>query len=137
MTPFREGKLGSVKTILNADPAALYQLDDSKRFNTLMPLNVAAMLGKIEIMQFLIDLGADVNKVGEHRFATALQAAVFFDKKEAVKLLLKSGAEINRVLKMDWELRSPLSDARTKEMAALLIEAGAWTWRATQSMQPR
>src|ERR1700709_1583498 len=70
-----DGNLESVKSILKADPEALYKINEPNRTIALMPLTLAALLDKTEILQFLIDSGADVNKVADHRFATPMLAA--------------------------------------------------------------
>jgi hypothetical protein len=58
------------------------------------PLLVAATFGQVEVANFLIEKGANVN-AGSNDGATALHGAAFFCHTEIVKLLLDKGAEVN------------------------------------------
>ena len=55
------------------------------------PIHVAAIRGSVDELNALIDAGADVNAVGEHRM-TPLHEAVGQERLEAVQLLLARGA---------------------------------------------
>jgi len=56
------------------------------------PLILAALLGKTEIAQALIDAGADVNQTNNEG-STALHTAAFFCRPDIVKALLAAGAD--------------------------------------------
>ena len=58
------------------------------------PLIVAAIFGRVEAAELLLEKGANVN-AGSNDGATALHGAAFFCRTEIVKLLLYKGAEIN------------------------------------------
>ncbi|KAH8834271.1 hypothetical protein DL96DRAFT_1810581 [Flagelloscypha sp. PMI_526] len=60
------------------------------------PLHVAAVEENLEVAQFLVERGADVNAAGGP-FGTPLQAAAQCASLEIVKLLVDNGAEVNRV----------------------------------------
>ncbi|KAG5793238.1 hypothetical protein H9Q69_007716 [Fusarium xylarioides] len=57
-------------------------------------LQAASCLGKLEVVQLLLDKGADINAQGSH-FSNALQAALYWGNLEVIQLLLDKGADIN------------------------------------------
>jgi ankyrin repeat protein len=66
------------------------------RGNCCMPLYLAAGQGRLEVVRYLLDEGADVN-AREQFGDTALTEAVFNDQLAAVKELLFRGADSNAV----------------------------------------
>ena len=74
-------------------------------------LIAAIVLGNIEIVELLIDSGADVNGVDSRFFKTALMHAVERNFCKAVELLINKGADVNF--------------RRTRRCAKMLLEAGA------------
>lgn len=66
----------------------------NSRANCCMPLFLAAGSGRLEVVRFLIDEGADVN-AREQRGATALTEAVYYGHLSVVKELLSRGADVN------------------------------------------
>ena len=56
-------------------------------------LQAAAYDGNLEVVQLLLDKGAEVNAQGGH-YGNALQAAAYDGKSEVVRLLLDKGAEV-------------------------------------------
>src|SRR5438046_3492122 len=97
----QEGKLEPVQTIVKSDPAALDKFNDPN-YGGGTPLCHAAGYGNIAIMNFLISAGADINKCDEKTMRSPLFAAVHNEKREAVKLLLKSGADVNLTIKYSY-----------------------------------
>jgi ankyrin repeat protein len=59
------------------------------------PLDKAVYHGNLIIAQLLIDSGTKVDDLGPNMSGTALMTAVSHNKIEAVKLLLKNGADVN------------------------------------------
>jgi RNA polymerase sigma factor (sigma-70 family) len=58
-------------------------------------LALAAHFGHVEVMQLLIDRGADLNRLATHRIAvTPLHAALFGRQLEAALLLVERGADV-------------------------------------------
>jgi len=85
------GLLDLVQQFLNADPSLL----DSYSPEGFTSLALAAHFGKLEVLKFLISRGADVNSVSKHPMnVTALHAALFGRRNDAVNLLLASGADV-------------------------------------------
>eukprot|EP00792_Barthelona_sp_PAP020_P006228 TRINITY_DN2937_c0_g1_i1.p1 TRINITY_DN2937_c0_g1~~TRINITY_DN2937_c0_g1_i1.p1 ORF type:complete len:782 (-),score=191.21 TRINITY_DN2937_c0_g1_i1:1317-3662(-) len=88
------------------------------------PLHVACENRRLEIIQFLITFGADVNAL-DNNFESALHKVVLNNHIDAIQLLLAEGATIDIV---DKEGRTPLRyavDNQFVEVAYLLISNGA------------
>ena len=88
------------------------------------PLHWAAGAGKVNTMEVLISLGADVDALSNSD-ATPLHQAVLRNRPEAVKLLIRSNADLNSQNKSG---HTPLDYAKANgwtELATLLQEAGA------------
>ena len=98
---------------------------NAKNENGKTPLNIAVVLGYVEIAQLLIKKGADVNAKDIYG-RTPLHNAVMDKRIDLMKLLLDSGADINA---KDNDLEfTPLHRAviyGPLEIAQLLIEEGA------------
>ena len=60
------------------------------------PLVIAAYEGRTEILQLLLEAGADVHAVDPSMKATALHAAAYAGRTEAVKLLIQYKIDIDR-----------------------------------------
>ena len=88
------------------------------------PLHWAAGAGKVNTMEVLISLEADVDALSNSD-ATPLHQAVLRNRPEAVKLLIRSNADLNSQNKSG---HTPLDYAKANgwtELATLLQEAGA------------
>ena len=58
-------------------------------------IGLAAHFGHVEVMRWLIDQGADINRVATHRISvTPLHAALFGRQIDAARLLIESGADV-------------------------------------------
>lgn len=93
------------------------------------PLLVAAFMGPDdidrEIIQLLIQAGADVNAVGRQYHETPLHYAVRAGNRDTVQLLIDSGADIDaRSSERDTPLQSAVSMGHV-EICELLLAAGA------------
>ena len=88
------GDFGRVKQLVAQDP----ELVNSLSGDGFTPLGLAAFTGRLEIAEFLLAQGADVNFVsqGENQF-TALTGAVASGSAPIVKLLLMHGADPNHL----------------------------------------
>ncbi|XP_062579114.1 serine/threonine-protein phosphatase 6 regulatory ankyrin repeat subunit B-like, partial [Saccostrea cucullata] len=97
------------------------------------PLTVACMEGHINIVQELIEEGADINHQGEYN--TPLTAACEGGHISVVKELIQAGADIN----LRGEINTPLvtaSECGHKSLVTELIEMGADVNPATQFDSP-
>jgi ankyrin repeat protein len=93
------------------------------------PLTVAAVLGRADMVRWLLERGADVEDVAPHdRFKPALCAAAYGKSPEVASLLIAAGADLEAC---DRFGTTPLANAFINcftdplPLAALLIEHGA------------
>jgi bla regulator protein blaR1 len=92
------------------------------------PLIIAAMLNRLDLAKLLLAHGASVDAVviGDE---TALINAAWRGHFAMTQLLVDSGADVNlgvRAMAWDgWELRSPLSMAKTQQIRDYLVSRGA------------
>jgi ankyrin repeat protein len=90
------------------------------------PLGLAAFFGQIEIVEFLLSRGAEVNSPSRNAMRVMpLHSAIANQRSEIVKLLLEHGADVNATQADDF---TPLHEAAQNGMADVtqwLIERGA------------
>jgi ankyrin repeat protein len=79
-----------VKHFIESDISLL----NCKFYNESTPILTASYVGHIEIIEYLIEKGADINSIGDHGL-TPLLMAVYNGKFNAVKYLVEHGANIN------------------------------------------
>ena len=84
------GDLDGVLSILEVDPTRMMQCD----YRGLTPLHHAARCGHIELIEFLVDRGADLEAANRHGHVP-LSVAVEENQIESVVCLLDRGAEPN------------------------------------------
>lgn len=117
------GNLPAVRRCLKEGVSA--EVRDSYGYT---PLMVAALTGRAEIVDFLLEQGADKEaRVSEHQPATALWLACRMGKVDMVRKLLDAGADIEACGR-DGSLMSPLTIAcwyDRLETVRLLLERGA------------
>lgn len=113
------GNLESVRKILENDPALL----ESKQENEMTPLMFAASQGKIDIVRYLIENGADINYIKSDGPSSLLFAAMFRHE-DVVRLLVENGAEVNSGNGQDAPIFKAI-EYGTKEIAEYLVEKGA------------
>lgn len=114
------GQLSMVQALLRYD-VALDRRDSTGE----MALHDAARNGHVEVVQALLDAGADVRPHGGRFNATPLHAAARAGHVEVVKMLLEHGAPLDAP---DSASEVPLHDAvrgGNAEVVAALIAAGA------------
>lgn len=110
----------SIADIVKADSGYkfLFELKDSLGRGV---VHWAAASESTDILEDLIEMGADIN-VPDDRDQTPLFIAVNMDAPDALKLLLKAGANPDQ---LDYDLRSVVGYARHFEIFKILKEAGA------------
>lgn len=114
-----EGKLKIVQKYVNADPSAA----NFKTFGW-SPLQMAANKGNIEMAKYLLSKGADINYIHPTANHTAFMLSAFNHQDEMVKLLAKSGADVNVKLKGDVSLIRFFRDEGDTKMVELLTSLG-------------
>jgi hypothetical protein len=89
-TAIKQGDLNQVRSLLGADPARANMMTV---FGTW--LHVAASFGKLEIVKYLVDEGADLNRNGGILGGAAIKDAASEGQIEIVKYLLARGAKLD------------------------------------------
>ena len=117
----KDGDLEAVRGILAADPGLLQMMDEELR----TPLHFAAESGEVEVAEFLLSQGAEINS--EDRGGdTPLHRAVLNGGPEMVGLLLEHGPDLEV---QNSYGRTPLHyvarETGSAELAALLLDAGS------------
>ncbi|KAM6537139.1 hypothetical protein FALCPG4_003085 [Fusarium falciforme] len=87
-------------------------------------LQAASSGGHLEVVQLLLDKGADVNAQGGH-FSNALQAASSGSHLEVVQLLLDKGADVNAQGGQFGNALQASSSGSRLEVVQLLLDKGA------------
>lgn len=91
----KAGDLAVVQALLAVNPQLAHARDEDKS----TPLHYAAWKGHPEIIDLLIDAGADIGAHNEngHWGTTALHAAAHGNRKTAAEALIRRGANVNAV----------------------------------------
>jgi len=85
-----QGDLAAVKKLLEQNPALLEARDDDEGVT---PLAYAAGFGRMEVLEFLVARGADVN-ARDPRGLSALLLTVYTGQLQALRFLLDKGADV-------------------------------------------
>jgi ankyrin repeat protein len=115
-----KGDLKKVKEIIDRDPNEI-NVQDAQGFT---PLHLASGKGHIEIVEFLLNHGADI-ELEIFNGVTPLMLAAQYVTNETIKTLLEHGAKVNH---KDESGRTALHNAAAyngKEIMNLLISYGA------------
>lgn len=88
------------------------------------PIQMAANKNQLETVKYLISKGGDINYIHPLSHNTAFHLAVFNGFDDMVKLLAKSGADINVKLKADVSILRSVKDAGNTHMVELLTSLG-------------
>lgn len=116
-TAVRYENLDIVEMLLNANPANINKGDQ----NGETPLHVASRNGSVDIMNLLLERGADIDKPDNDR-ETPLHSASRCGKERSVRLLLKEKAKTDRT---DNDGETPLHAASRRgheSVVAVLLE---------------
>lgn len=115
-----KGNLEGVKALLKKNPEMMEAIDSDKT-----PLQYAIRTGKRDIIEYLVQNGADVNRktsVYNPKGEIPLHMAVRMDEYDVASLLLSNGAEPNNA---DKDGETPLSYSKNLKMTELLVKNGA------------
>lgn len=91
------------------------------------PLLLAAEQGRMQIVEYLVEQGADVNATtptgtGE---ITPLRYAISNDDWEMTRYLIRNGAEVNKANPQGWTPIMTAARLGNREIIELLLDAGA------------
>lgn len=114
------GELDSVRALLESDPQLLNVIDQGGY----TPLHKAAYNGHVEIVEYLISKGADLN-ARSNSGSTPLHGAAFHGHPEAVRTLIEKGAEIDIKNNGGYTPFLGACAGGRFDAASLLIEHGA------------
>ncbi|HWI47026.1 MAG TPA: ankyrin repeat domain-containing protein [Rummeliibacillus sp.] len=116
------GKLSRVKELVESDTKLVSEYAN----DGFTALGLASYLGYKDIVEYLIDKGADLNSTSKNSMKVMpLHSAVATKKVGIAELLLKNGAKVNATQDSGW---TPLHEATLHgqiEMIQLLIRYGA------------
>ena len=131
----REGKVQEIRSLFSSGicDRNCINLDDNNSSD--VPLCVAAKNGHGNVVQLLLDNGADLNKRDNYGItplnragATPLHWAAEEGHKDVVKLLIVRGADPNQgVGEVEWTPLQKAAYHRHKGVAQILIDGGAST----------
>lgn len=116
------GDLSRVKDLVRADAEVVNQPNDNEKRD--LPLHSAAIAGQLEIIEYLIANGADVEGQDADQ-STPLMLASRNSQAEATKLLLRHGASTDMVGLTGGTAASSAVISGNLEVAQILREAGA------------
>ena len=88
------------------------------------PLSEAASLGYVDLVKYLLSVGARLKVDGQHE--PTIHEAVRSGKPELVKLILEAGAEVNEIASPDeTPLHVAAEEDENTEIVRILVTAGA------------
>ncbi len=115
-----EGDMAKVEALIAKNPA----LTDAKDEMGLTPLIYAVSRGHREVVELLLNEGADVNTQDDAGYSP-VHIAAFRGNKEMLEFLIKKGANLNRKNEMGVTALHDMAMQGQKEIVALLIDNGA------------
>ncbi len=115
------GDLKIVKQYVAKDPKVV-----NEKFFAWSPIQMAATKGKLEMVKYLKEKGADIDYVHPVTKMTAFHLAAFDNYDDIVNYLAKSGADIQKKMKGDISIIRVMKDEgeRGTNMVKLLISLG-------------
>lgn len=115
------GDLKTVKKYVAKDPKVI-----NEKFFAWSPIQMAATKGKLEMVKYLKEKGADLDYVHPATKMTAFHLAAFDNYEDIVNYLAKSGADIQKKMKGDISIVRVMKDEgeRGEKMVKLLISLG-------------
>jgi cytohesin len=118
----RAGNLEKVKSMVERNPSLVQAKDDYGESRT--PLHWAVRWDQKEIVEFLIEKGAEVNS-RDNSDTTPLYFAVTINQKDLAELLLSQGADVNAKNNHDFTSLHLAAIKGFQEMVEFLLTQGA------------
>ncbi|XP_064641008.1 ankyrin repeat and SAM domain-containing protein 6-like isoform X2 [Lineus longissimus] len=119
----KNGDIQRMKEILAQDPT---QRDACSPHDGATPLMFAAMTGRFDMAQMLIEKGCDIDKQDTISGWTALMQATYHGKKNVAKLLINAGANVTIPAKNGctaFDMASLIDDVETELLRLLAAKA--------------
>lgn len=115
------GDLKTVKQYVAKDPKVV-----NEKFFAWSPIQMAATKGKLELVKYFKEKGADIDYVHPVTKMTAFHLAAFDNYEDIVNYLAKSGADIQKKMKGDISIIRVMKDEgeRGEKMVKLLTSLG-------------
>ncbi|XP_074598395.1 protein fem-1 homolog A-like [Brevipalpus obovatus] len=100
----------------------VYECDEDKSFHFVTPLWCAAVSGKLDVLKFLVERGADIDSVSD-KGSTPVRSACYMNHVAVVSYLIDLGADISRP---NYSGGTCLINAiQSLKLCQLLLENGA------------
>jgi len=116
------GDLERVRALLEQFPESI----DAYSADGFYPLGLAAFFGHKEVVEYLLDAGANVNQQAANAFQVApLHAAVSNGNINIVRMLLERGADVNARQQNGFTPLHGAAGAGRKDLVELLLTHGA------------
>ncbi|HJW89425.1 MAG TPA: ankyrin repeat domain-containing protein [Anaerolineales bacterium] len=116
------GRLQRLAKLVENDPSLM----DAYAQDGFQPLGLAAFFGHLEVVEYLLVKGAEVNSASRNQMQVMpLHAAVARESVEIAKALLEQGAQVNARQQDDFTPLHAAAQNGQVEMAQLLLDFGA------------
>jgi Ankyrin repeats (many copies)/Ankyrin repeats (3 copies)/Ankyrin repeat len=116
-----KGDLNKARSLLQSDPSLVGAKTTDKTYQSCSPLHIAIMKGQKDMVELLLNNGADIQAKCFNDI-TPLHVAADKGTRELAGLLISQGANVNATTR---DLATPLHWAETRDVAELLITKGA------------
>ena len=121
-TACQKGRVKKVKELLNQDSIRNF-IDAGAGVFAYTPLHEATSSGKAEIIELLIESGADVNSISNGRY-TPLHIAATIGDLRCIEMLLKNNADVTLTDEFNKTPHKTAELSRQRQAARLLKTAG-------------
>ena len=134
-----DGMLLEVRALLalGADPRYKWDDVDAGLLKGFTPLHAASSKGHVEVMQVLLDAGANPNQLGGAHALSSLYQAASQNQTRAIALLVRSGGNVNLANSQgSTPLGIAVQNGRKEAVVALLVAKAAVNQAANDGRSP-